>query len=240
MEQTKSELRPAFNTRFGFYIAIGTALLTLLTFAIAIGTPPLSGPFCPEGCFEYPYHDIASRFPRDYLWMYPAMLVFLFYLLLMICIHRFAVDDKKTFSQIGYSFALLASGILISTYFLQVSVIQPSLLLGETDGIALMTQFNPHGVFIVLEEIGYIFMNLSFLAVVPVFSGRDRLKKAIRLTFIAGFVLAVFFFILITVKYGIMREYMFEVAIISIVYLQLIVSSFLIAVVFKKNESVLK
>ena len=58
--------------KVGFYSAILTALLTVFSFVTAYLTPPLSGPFCAGGCFTYPYSDIASRFPRDYYWMYPA------------------------------------------------------------------------------------------------------------------------------------------------------------------------
>jgi hypothetical protein len=34
--------------------------------------------------------------------------------------------------------------------------LQPSLLAGETEGIAMLSQFNPHGLFIILEEPGFI------------------------------------------------------------------------------------
>ena len=34
---------------------------------------------------------------------------------------------------------------------------------GETDGIALLTQYNGHGIFIAMEELGYITMSISFL-----------------------------------------------------------------------------
>jgi hypothetical protein len=27
---------------------------------------------------------------------------------------------------------------------------------GETDGLSILTQYNPHGIFIALEEIGYL------------------------------------------------------------------------------------
>lgn len=131
--------------RFGFTVALLTSAITTITFAIAVMTPPLSGPFCTTGCFEYPYTDITGRFPRDYYWMYPAMLVFLMYLILMSCIHEYAATEKKLFSRLGLAVAIMSAGILITNYFIQVSVIQPSLLRGETDGIALLTQYNPHG-----------------------------------------------------------------------------------------------
>jgi hypothetical protein len=58
----------------------------------------------------------------------------------------------------------MATFVLITDYFIQVSVIQPSLLAGETDGISILSQFNPHGIIKVLEEIGLMFMILSFFA----------------------------------------------------------------------------
>jgi hypothetical protein len=56
--------------RFGFWAALATGLSTLVTFAIAIAPPPLSGQLCKEGCLSYPYLDIAVRFPRDYFWLF--------------------------------------------------------------------------------------------------------------------------------------------------------------------------
>jgi hypothetical protein len=117
--------------RVGFYSALMTVLLTLATFTIAYLTPPLGGHYCAGNCFSYPYSDIASRFPRDYIWMYPAMLLSLVYYILMVSIHYFAPVDKRIFSDIGLSFALISMATFFVDYFLQVSVIQPSLVLGE-------------------------------------------------------------------------------------------------------------
>ena len=218
----------------GFYAAVFTTLVTIVTFGIAIFTPPISGPFCAGSPIEYPYLDILSRFPRDYIWMYPAILLTLIYVVLMVYIHHFASREKKIFSQIGLSFALISAAILIIDYFVQISVIQPSLINGEIDGIAILTQYNPHGVFIALEEIGYIMMSLSFICIAPVFSGNNRLERSIRWTFIIGFVLTIISLIIVSVEYGISREYRFEVFIISIDWLVLIVSGALLSVLFKR------
>ncbi len=217
----------------GFYTAIATAVITLITFAIAVNTPPYSGPFCLERCFEYPYHNIASRFPGDYIWIYSAMLMVLIYLMLMVCIHHYPSNNRKIYSQMSLALAGIAVMILFSTYFVQVSVVQPSLLNNETEGIALITQFNPHGIFIAMEEAGYMLMNLSFLFLVPVFGGKGKLLISIRVIFIAFFVLALISFFLVSVKYGVMREYIYEVIIISIVYLELIIAPILLAALFK-------
>jgi len=220
--------------KVGFYAAILTTLLALITFGIAVMTPPLSGPYCTAGCFSYPFSDIASRFPRDYYWMYSAIVLSLAYYVLMVAIHYFAPSDKKIFSHIGLSFALISTATFVTDYFLQVSVIQPSLLQGETDGIALLSQFNAHGVFIVLEEIGFFMMSLSFLFMAPVFAGKTKTDKAIRWLFIASFALNALSLTLYSIFYGIQREYRFEVATISINWLTLIVSGILLSVVFRR------
>jgi hypothetical protein len=220
--------------KFGFYAALLTALLTVFSFAIAFATPPLSGPFCTSGCFTYPYSDIASRFPRDYYWMYSAMVLNVIYYVLMVAIHYFAPVEKKIFSHIGMSFAFLSMALFVVDYFLQVSVIQPSLVLEETEGIALLSQFNAHGVFIVLEEIAFIMMSLSMLFMAPVFAGQTKAERAVRWIFTADFVLTAVSFTLFIVFYGIFREYRFEVAAFSINWLALVMSGILLSVIFRK------
>ena len=221
--------------KLGFYAALLTTLLTVVTFGIAIFTPPFSGPSCTANCFAYPYTDIVSRFPRDYIWMYPAMLLSLVYYVLMTCVHYLAPPDKRIFSHIGLSCALVSTAVLVINYFLQVSVIQPSLLNGETDGIALLSQFNPHGVFIVLEEVGFLMMSFSVLCMAPVFSGRTTTEKAIRWLFVANFVLTMLALTFYAVQYGIGREYRFEIAVITINWFVLMVAGVLLSVVFKRG-----
>ncbi|NLG33391.1 MAG: hypothetical protein GX550_07710, partial [Syntrophomonadaceae bacterium] len=123
----------------GYVTSILIALLTIVTFGMAIYTPPLSGPYCSGPCFQYPFLDIASRFPRDYIWMYPAIALTILFVIWIVCIHQFATSDKKVFSQIGMALAAIAATILVSDYFVQISVIQPSILNGETDGIPVLT-----------------------------------------------------------------------------------------------------
>jgi hypothetical protein len=224
----------ANTNRLAFYSALLTTVVTLITFGIAIFTPPLAGPYCAGSCFEYPYTDIASRFPRDYLWMYPAMLMSVLYVVFMVSIHQYASQEKKLFSQIGLSFALISATILLVAYFTQVSVIQPSLVQGETEGIALVTQFNPHGIFIALEEIGFLLMSVSFLFMAPVFSEANRTEKAIRWLFITSFVVTILAFSYYALQYGIFREYRFEVAVITINWIVLSVAGILASIVFKR------
>lgn len=232
---SKSIYAAAHNVNLlGFYAAILSAILTLVTFGIAFFTPPLSGPYCTGPCFEYPYSDIASRFPRDYFWMYPAILLFLVYFALMVCIHYYAPVEKKVFSHIGLSLALISAAVLIIDYFVQVSVIQPSLVNGETEGIALLTQFNSHGIFIALEDLGYLTMAAAFLFMAPVFSGTNRLEGAIRWIFILSFVLTIIALVIISMQFGIFREYRFEIIAISINWLALVSSAILLSILFRR------
>jgi hypothetical protein len=236
MEQLKSHSTARENAmKLGYIISLIMTVLAIATFGIAICTPPVSGPFCQASCIEYPYTDIVSRFPRDYYWMYPAIFMVIFYLMLIVCIHHFVPDNKKIFTNIAFSFSIISSIALIIDYFIQVTSIQPGLLRGETDGITLLTQYNPHGVFIALEEIGYIMMNISFVCLVPVFTGTTKLERAIKTIFIISFILMTVAFIMISLKYGINREYIFEVAIITINYTVLIISGMLLGVLFKQE-----
>jgi hypothetical protein len=166
--------------------------------------------------------------------MYPAILLSLVYYVLMVSIHYFAPAEKKVFSQLGISFALISTATIVIDYFLQVSVIQPGVLLGETDGIAMLSQFNPHGVFIALEEIGFLMMSLSMLCMAPAIVGNTKVEKAIRWVFIACFALNAIYLGLYTMLYGIHREYLFELTTISINWLTLITTGILLSIMFSK------
>jgi hypothetical membrane protein len=106
---------------------------------------------------------------------------------------------------------------------------------GETEGITLLTQYNAHGVFIVLEELGYLLMSLSFLFMAPVFINKNRLEVAVRWVFIISFLLTVLALTLISINYGLDRQDRFEVAVISIDWLVLIVNGILLSIVFKQQ-----
>ena len=220
------------SNRFGFYTAIITAVLGVISLAIAMGTPPFSGPFCRADCYQYPYLEAVARWPRDYYWMFPAMLFMLMYMVWTAGLHESAAPERKHFSLLGLLFATMAGLILFSDYFIQVSVIQPALLNGETAGIALWTQFNPHGLFIALEEIGYLLMSVSFLFMGLTFSGIRKGEKALRWIFLTGFILTILALVVFSVLYGIHREYRFEVAVITIDWLAVIIGGS-VAVKFK-------
>jgi hypothetical protein len=161
------------------------------------------------------------------------MLLMLSFVALIACIHNYAPDGKKVFTQIGLSLSIMSATVLFLVYYTQVSVIQSSLLKGETYGISLLTQYNPHGLFIAIEEMGYLLMSLALSAIAFVFDPSNKREKAIRWILIINLILVILSLIIISYKYGIQREYFFEVAIITFTYITLILSGILMARLFK-------
>jgi hypothetical protein len=222
----------------GFYSSILLALLTIITFGFAITAIPISGSLCPGNCIDYPYLDSLTHYPKDYIWMFFAIPQLIVYLAVMLSIHYSSPVEKKIFSSAGVVSSVIAALVLMADYFIQFAVIPASLRLGETDGIALLTQYNPHGIFIALEELGYIMMSLSLLAIAFVFIGKNRLEKSIRWTFIIGFIATALSFAGILFKYGIEREYRFEIVVISIDWIVLLTGSILMSLYFYKRKTI--
>jgi hypothetical protein len=215
-----------------FWSAILTAVVAAIFFLAGFLTPPRSGPFAPTAnIVPYPYTHVAAFIPNDYLWLYPGILLALIFIVLMVCIHSYAPSDRKIFSHIALSFAVIYATIILIDYFIQFTVVIPSILTGETAGLSLFTQYNPHGFFIALETLGYSMMSGAFLFVAAVFAG-GKLERALRWIFIAGFVAAVLFFTaLSSLHYDLIA---FEVTIITINSIVLIVSGVLLSIVFRR------
>jgi hypothetical protein len=225
--------------RLGFWTSILTAVTAAAALGIAITTAPArSGPFCMVdlvgSCVNYPYTDVAAFVPIEYIWMYPAFLMALLFVVLVACIHHYAAVDKKAFSQIALSFAVIAAAAHAINYFIQLAVVQPSLLKGEAEGLSLLSQYNPHGIFIALEDVGYLMMGVAFLFVASVFSRREKLEQAIRLLFITSSALVVGSLIFLALFYGSDLEYRYEVVSLLIDWIVLIVSGVLLSVFFKR------
>jgi hypothetical protein len=218
----------------GFYASLSLVILTLITFGFAMMAIPPSGPYCPGDCMSYPYADILSYYPRDYYWMYFAVFQLFAFLVFMASNHCIAPAQKSIFSFISVVFAIVSATILLADYFMQFSVVPISIMKGETEGIALLTQYNGHGVFIVLEELGYTVMSLALLSLAPIFNGKSTLEKAIKWILIMPFVLTLISFVFYTVKFGLDRDYRFEVATITVNWLALIVTGILISIFIKR------
>jgi hypothetical protein len=223
------------SRRFGIATALATSALTVVAFALAITTPPRSGPFATGDVIEYPYTDAAAFVPRDYYWMYPGLLVALLFVVLVACVHRRAAGETRLWSSIAVSFAVAGSTLIAVDYFVQLAVVQPSLLKGETEGLSLWSQYNAHGLLIALEDLGYLLMGVAFAFMAPVFAGRDRLERVLRWLLGVAAALSVGLLVVFATVYRSDLEYRYEVAVISVVWLTLIAGGVLIALVFRRD-----
>jgi hypothetical protein len=222
--------------RLSLWVAIWTALMAAISLVMAVTTLPRSGPYCQSGCVVYPYTDAAAFVPRDYLWMYPAMLTLLA-LVLVECIHSQLPPSRELLSRIGVAFTIMGGAILVVDYAIQLTFIQPALLIGETEGLSPWTQYNPHGIFIALENVGYALFNVAY-----VFIGVAMLRMPTRLWRAAGWIFALggALTLMLLVFYGgfyrVRLDYRFEVTAILITWLVLIVAPVLLSIAFLRRR----
>ena len=215
--------------RLGFWVAALVASVTVVTFALALTALPDKVP--------YPFTDpvIAKQWPGDYLWLYPAMLLMLLVVAWVAAIHAWAHPSKQVFSLVGLCAAVGSAAVLLIDYFLQASVMQISLEKGQRDGWAMLTQYNPNGVFIALEELGYLLMSVAFLCLSAAFGDTTRIERALRWLLRGSFAVTVLAFAVISAVKGMDRADTFEIVVISIVWLTLIAAGILTAILFRRE-----
>ncbi len=224
------------GSRLGFWSSILTSGLALASLAIGVATPPRSGPNCLADCIAYPYTDAAAFVPRDYIWIYPTFLLALTFVVLAACVHHHARVARRQYSQLALSFALVGAAVLGADYFVQLAVLQPSLLKGETVGLSLFSMYNPHGIFIALEDLGWLTVSVSCLFASAVFVGHGRLERAVRWLFLGSSLLAIGALVGLAAVYGADLEYRFEVMVLAIAWLTLIAAGPLLAVWFRPTR----
>jgi hypothetical protein len=225
--------------RLSLCTAILTAVLAVVSLGMAVTTLPRSGPYCQGDCVGYPYTDATAYVPRDYLWMYPAVVLNLLIVVLVECLHHWAPSSRQILSRIGVAFAVLGAAVLLVDYASQLTFLQPALLLGETEGLSPWTQYNPHGVFIALENVGYVLLNVALLFMgVAVVGMPERLWRAAGWVFVAGGVLTLAALVVYFALYRSRLEYRFEVAAIGITWLVLIVAPVLLSIALGRKRGV--
>lgn len=220
------------NHRVGFWVAILTVIATAAFAVAGVATPARSGPFCATwGCVPPPYTDVAQFIPGDYLWLIPGILLVPVFVVLMAAVHAWAAEPVRLYTRVALAFATAYAVVIGVDYFVQLAVVVPSLEAGETASLSLFTQYNPHGLFVAGEAIGYLAMSIALLFAAPVFAG-PGIERAIRWLFVGGFVLAVAAFIGLWIIRGDLIA--FEVSVLSINWIVLAASGVLVSVVFRR------
>lgn len=210
--------------RLGFWSAVMTAVLS----AVFIGLGFFGTLYTEPNPYPYIWPFIKTI---DYTIFYPAFLLAPVFVVLMACIHSYASEKMKIFSLVGLSFSLIYATLITANYFLLWTVDIPSISSGQTANLSIITMYNPHGIFVAIESLGYLMMSLAILFTAAVFSG-GRLERSIRWLFILTFVSAITAFTYTSLmKYDIV---IFEVIIIGIITMVLIVSGILLSILFRR------
>ena len=226
-------------SRLGVWVAPATAAVGAISLAVGVSTPVRSGPWCNDGCVVYPYTDAAAFVPRDYLWIYPEVLLVLLFLLLAVCLLHWVPPQQRLSATIAVCFAVIGATVLVIDYGTQLTVLQPALLTGQTEGLSALTMNNPGGVFIALENVGYAVFGVAFVFLGGALAGgSSRLERAVRWVFTVGGVLILAALVLSAAIYRAELYYWFELMSLSITWLVLIVSGTLLTVVFGRGRKV--
>ncbi len=223
--------------RLGVWVAVLTAASAAIALVLGALTPPRGGSFCRGSCISitYPYTDAASFVPRDYLWMYPAFLMATLFVVLVACVHRRAPAGRKVLGSVASAFAVIAATALTADYFIQLAVMQPSLLKGEAGGLSAFSAYNPQGVFVALEDLGYLMMGIAFAFVAGTLGRGERLERTTRLTLFTASALAVGSLVVLAALYRSDLGYRYEVVVIVVDWLALIASGVMLSVLFRRD-----
>jgi len=220
----------------GLWVASCAATAAMVSLAAAITTPPRSGPYCQRDCVAYPYTDAAAFVPRDYLWMYPALVTALLFVVLTAYLRDRVPPGRRLFTRSAWGFGVIGSGTLVADYGIQLTVMQPGLLRGETEGLSPLSQYNPHGLFIGLEDIGYATVNLALLLLgVALVGDGSKLVRAAGWVFSTGGTLTIVALILYGAVYRANLAYRFEVVSLLVTWLVLIAGGFLLSVALARG-----
>ena len=94
--------------------------------------------------------------------MYPAAVLTLLLIVLVACLAEWVEPPRRVLGRLGFAFSTIGAAVQLVDYAIQLTVLQPALVRGQTDGMSPWNQYNPFGVFIGLENVGYAVLNLGF------------------------------------------------------------------------------
>jgi hypothetical protein len=115
----------------------------------------------------------------------PSLFLGTAFLIMMVAIHYYAPVEKKIWSHTGLVFATVYTVLISINYYVQLTLIVPHLIKGETESVKLLL-FVPFDSFLYSVDIlGYSFMSLATLFAGFVFT-TGKLERTIRWFMIAN------------------------------------------------------
>ncbi len=232
--------------RLGQWVALLMAVTAALALLIALRMAPArSGPNCPplvrlgviDGCVTYPFTDVAAYVPTEYIWMYPAILLPLLLLTLVVVVRQRNGHGYGIIGQLALAMATIAATIHSVNYYIQLSVVQPSLGKGELDSLVLWSQYNPHGIFIALENLGYFFMGLVLLLLALMLTERNRYERFARYVFFIAAVVVIGAMAIMSLAMRDNLEYQYEVLALTLDWMAMIIGGVLLFFAFRRTQA---
>ncbi len=119
----------------------------------------------------------------------PSLFLGSTFLVLMVCVHHFAAEDRKIWSHTGLVFAIIYTALISINYYVQLTLVLPHIVQGETESIKFLL-FIPFDSFLYSVDIlGYSFMSLATLFAAFAFSGPGLEKTTRRFLIANGLIL---------------------------------------------------
>ena len=148
------------------------------------------------------------------------------FLVVMACVHGYASDERKIFSLIGLSFAIIYATLISINYFIQLTFVSQS-----SFDVEIFAMDNPQSMMWVIEVLGYFFMGLSTLFTAPVFES-GRIESLIKWLFVANGILG----ILTPIGYGLNLPLQILLGGLIVWDIIMPISTALLAYLFRRTE----
>ncbi|MBN2369405.1 MAG: hypothetical protein JXO72_02845 [Vicinamibacteria bacterium] len=100
--------------------------------------------------------------------MIPVILLTFAIVVVMSCVYSLAPESKRVFGLIAVAFSSAYAAIISTNYYLQLFVVRLNASSGDWEGLSLLAMPNLHSAFFALETIGYAFLSVGTLFVVPI------------------------------------------------------------------------
>ena len=114
-----------------------------------------------------------------------GFLLTLYLVVVMACIHSYASDEKKVFSLVGLSFAIIYAALIGLNYFIQLTFVRQS-----TFDASVFDMTNTDSMMWVIEILGYFFLGLAMLFAAPVF-GSNKVERFVKWLFAVNGILGI-------------------------------------------------
>ena len=107
------------------------------------------------------------------------------FLVVMACIHCYAPEERKVFSLVGFSFAIIYAALISVNYFIQLTFVRQS-----TFDVSIFEMTNSQSMMWVIEVLGYFFMGLATLFAAPIFKS-GKIESVIKWLFVTNGILGI-------------------------------------------------